>query len=407
MYRKPCSTLSSLTCSYVVLLLFIGHICSAIAAVYSLSFPFPIDSMGISPVSLRFNNGNQPSDWVYTIFGAGSVWYSDPSIAKLMTQAPLSFDELLRRNITLRYLQQSNLPFINQQCAIEILGFARLEVDRPFLLRSKYEEAGFGNASVSWRFHGDNPAVSHLPWSCIYRSLHENWRTETHYCIHYRAVLFYCPSPVGKKSCGEIRRDGRFNHENSDIDFNLTVSLRHMMWHSNFSARLLKGIANETVSHSHDIRRSKSHVNNFLQRTANLSKNNSSPEKRIHSIHDSKQLPSYEMVVCGVIPYTTHDPDKARANGAMLQEWIHYYHRLGFRVIIYDRDGENRQFIYNTTHSKLLGMGPFEVVYHNYTIRGLLDPTHKIHYDNSEPLNATDSNRKFRYESQGHDKVRE
>ena len=130
----------------------------------------------------------------------------------------------------------------------------------------------------------------------------------------------------------------------------------------------------------------------------------------------------------------------------MLLEWIRYHAQLGFKLLIYDRDGANEEHIYHsyygaaqriripkegklgtlhfsypliiscyyplsTPHSALVSDSPPPPplsVYHPYTIRGLLDPNRKgIRYDNTDAgfdYNDTDPKRGS-FEAQGHDKV--
>jgi len=116
------------------------------------------------------------------------------------------------------------------------------------------------------------------------------------------------------------------------------------------------------------------------------------------------------VAVCMAVPYTSFDTEKADANGAMMIEAIRYYAKLNFKVIVYDRDGANRHHIYNSSYAKAQKTGPLELVYHNYTIRGLLHPEMRgFKYDNTEVFYENDKkaafNRKSRFESQGHDKT--
>jgi hypothetical protein len=85
--------------------------------------------------------------------------------------------------------------------------------------------------------------------------------------------------------------------------------------------------------------------------------------------------------ICVVVPYTSNDPEKAIANGAMLFEWVRYYGQLGIKTIVYDRDGANRQYIYDSVYGYAHTRNDKKVfehlVYHGYTVRGLLDPSRK------------------------------
>ena len=105
-------------------------------------------------------------------------------------------------------------------------------------------------------------------------------------------------------------------------------------------------------------------------------------KEKIVSSARSMRLP---LAVCTVIPYTSSDPEKAFANTAIMIEWIRYHTKLGMKVIVYDRDGANRDYIFNSSYGISQGILKLDFVYHNYTIRGLLDPLKKgLRYDNTE-----------------------
>jgi hypothetical protein len=102
-------------------------------------------------------------------------------------------------------------------------------------------------------------------------------------------------------------------------------------------------------------------------------------------------------------------------------------------VVVYDRDGANKDFIFNSKYGRGTLSSYYEDLhYYDYTIRGLLDPSMKgdivlhvlvrhhrrlnsnkcsgITYDNTElnkRYNDSDkaSSRRQRFESQGHDKT--
>jgi hypothetical protein len=91
---------------------------------------------------------------------------------------------------------------------------------------------------------------------------------------------------------------------------------------------------------------------------------------------------------CLVLPYMTSIPEKADVNGAMLYEWVRYHSMMGFKIIIYDRNGANREYIFNSTYgaaNNQQGMNwTSNVVYLRHTVFGLLDKAHlEAHYDNA------------------------
>lgn len=75
----------------------------------------------------------------------------------------------------------------------------------------------------------------------------------------------------------------------------------------------------------------------------------------------------------------------------MIFEFVRYYAKLGIRIIMYDRDGSNRKYIYDSAYGNAQDRHKREylksLTYFPYTIRGILDPNRSgIQYDNTEAL---------------------
>lgn len=211
-------------------------------------------------------------------------------------------------------------------------------------------------------------------WDCFYRPLFENWREERKCTApNFWSIVYYCPSRPSQNQDESCRAFERFTTGKSTIIVNLTTSLRSTSWNSSFEV-------------------------NIRQKEISID--------RVTSTIDDQKL---QLAVCTVIPYTSTDTDKSIANGAMLVEWIRFHTKLGMKVIIYDREGSNSHHIFNSSYAKSHGITRLHFVYHNYTIRGLLDSAKKgIRYDNTEgeySNPADELSRLSRFESQGHDKT--
>lgn len=210
-----------------------------------------------------------------------------------------------------------------------------------------------------------NLSIGGQLWPCFYRAVYENWRTESMYTKpNFWAVLLFCPPPNLEVSCTDLEA-----YKEKKLSFPVTVAIKTAtaVWNTSFVA------------------------NNI---------------DRAKVIDKLKELMN-PMAVCVSVPYTSTDSDKAIANGAMLAEWIRYHVKLGVKVIVYDRDGANVQYIFNSTYNRAQGVrNENKFVYHPYTIRGLLDPSRKgIRYDNTEIIQYENTTqevlRRNRYESQG------
>jgi hypothetical protein len=178
---------------------------------------------------------------------------------------------------------------------------------------------------------GEAPMVitqSSVPWTCYYRSMTESWRVPR----VYWPIIFYCPAPNNAICTG---------HHEMETDMLLTGQLKmdihNTTWKTRFPLHFEKEPAKPTA--------------------------------------------------CLVLPYRTSIPEKADVNGAMLYEWVRYYSMLGFKIIIYDRNGANRQYIFNSTYgaaNNQQGMNwTSNVVYLRHTVFGLLNKAHlEAQYDN-------------------------
>eukprot|EP01034_Spumella_vulgaris_P021876 gene21876-27951_t len=220
-----------------------------------------------------------------------------------------------------------------------------LESDSPFKMIKKNVNPMLGTAMLT---------IGSNQWSCFYRPLYENWRNniDSDTSPNFWAVVFYCPT-IDTVMCG-AQRDPFEQKEK------LSASL--LMQHPDSKSSYWR---TDIVLRKH-VRRRK------------------------------RKTPT--IAVCTSMPYLTADRNKEVANGALFYDWTRYYLNLGVQVIIYDRDGNHRDYLFNNPYAtKQLGASTAggrellshpNLVYHNHTILGLLDTkSPKTRYDNTEGLN--------------------
>lgn len=350
-----------------------------------------VDNLTIT--SVLYNPTSHVSDWVDKIFGSKAIINKKNDFGYDLGPQPLSDSEIIDRFS--RFHRNFALPHyaLWPVCSLELLGFVLNSEDGQFSPSIRYG-AFVGNATVIIEDR-------QIDWNCFYRPVYENWREEKNYSKpNYWGVMFFCPSP-NSTQCSNLEQSIL---SISDVEDSYVHSLNE------------SGIVSLTTPGGDKWRTS------FLSRPF-ISKeeryttfdNNNTPHNysKPHNISSHVMVkPKIMHAVCLSIPYTSTDTAKAAANGAILLEWIRYYSSIGFKVLVYDRDGANFHHIYNSSYgaSQNIRIPRGRLVYHPYTIRGLLDASRKgLTYDNTEGEISNDieaeNQRVGRFESQGHDKV--
>ena len=352
--------------------------------------------------SVSYNPSHGASDWVDRMFGSKAVFYQKHLEHYDLGDRPLTDAEIDDRSEI--FWKHFQLPAyaLWPACSVDALGYVFESEDgdftpdlrnTPFVGKAMLK---IGKRSLNWR--------------CFYRPVYENWREERRYSgPNYWAVLLYCPAP-NQSACNRLEESIISEKEEYEISDHPTsesgsieISTPHgNIWQASFRSRPF--VTKDELYTSH----------NLTESTPN--KGRASGTEDISILSRPEKLKSKPRTVppavCLSIPYTSTDTGKMAANGAILLEWIRYYALLGFKVIIYDRDGANEKHIFKSKYgiSQKIRIPKGKLVYHPYTIRGLLDPSRKgLKYDNTEKavmddLDA-DEMRKGRFEAQGHDKV--
>lgn len=351
--------------------------------------------------SVLYNPTNHVSDWVDTLFGSKAIInqaYIDDTLGILydVGKEPLNHEEIFYRSQ--RFREKFSLPpyALWPGCSVDLLGYVHLSDEGPFTpsLRAK---VFVGKAILTIEKRSMN-------WDCYYRPVYENWRTEKNYSSpNYWAVVFFCPSPY-LDDCEAI--ESRYDAESVN---NTSKHLRSEF--GKVSMKTPTGSWWNTTFKSIPFTTKKQQYKPYYSTRNDATKVNDKTyiDSSPGILLKPRNIPP---AVCLSIPYTSTDAGKEVANGAILLEWIRYYTLLGFKVLIYDRDGANRKHIFNSTYGKAqnIRIPRSGFVYHPYTVRGVLDPSKKgLKYDNTESKveddDVIEELRKGRFESQGHDKV--
>lgn len=316
------------------------------------------NSHGLTLTSFLFNPQNFYSEWVDHILGSKAVFYSKPSLngSTFIETRHVNENQLHLRHKEVENAFKFPEYAIIPPCSIEMLGFVPLDIEAPFTRGEKTFNLTIGSGDLN---------IRNMKWKCFWRPLYENWRTETTIVkAQFWSLVIFCPART--ESACERLSDINSGTNTVISNTSLTIYLKKANWTTTFTARVMNQGA---------LLRSLSAYN-------------------------------YPMAMCVIVPYTSSDAIKARANGAMLAEWIRYHIKIGMKVIVYDRDGANIEHLHNTPYMRAQGIGDLDFVYYNYTIRGLLDPGQSgFKYDNTERVGADALELRYRYESQGHDKT--
>jgi hypothetical protein len=357
-------------------------------------FSFDLTSVtNLTITSVLYNPTSHVSDWVDKIFGSKAIINKKNDYGYNLGPRPLTDSEIVDRYI--RFKRNFALPHyaLWPACSLEFLGFVANSEDGQFSPSIRYG-AFVGNATVVIKERS-------IDWRCFYRPVYENWREEKNYSKpNYWGVIFFCPSP-NSTECSNLEQsmlntsdfEAPYRHSLNESGIVSLTTPAGDEWRTGFLSRpfISKDERYTTFDQSYN------------------TQNNGQPHN-VSGYVMAKAKSAH--AVCLSIPYTSTDTAKASANGAILLEWIRYYSSIGFKVLVYDRDGANYQHIFNSSYgvSQNIRIPRGKLVYHPYTIRGLLDASRKgLTYDNTEAeiLNdkQADDQRRGRFESQGHDKV--
>jgi hypothetical protein len=133
----------------------------------------------------------------------------------------------------------------------------------------------------------------------------------------------------------------------------------------------------------------------------------------IDLINSARKPRNEELGVCSIIPYVSSDDIKAEINGAMIYDYIRYYSQLGYKIMLFDRNGRHFNAIFSSKYAKRFdsssastssspGNSQFTLHYYNYTILQALNgyPI-DVRYENDIGLSPavvyTDYDKRYTY----------
>lgn len=304
--------------------------------------PFSINSSSLSITSIQYNQFSTPSEWVDNLLGSKAHFIRknrhNPE------DYPERYSEIRKLNVTPDEID------LWSECSFEILGFVRLDVQKPILRKNKQNKPLLG--------HGKLLIGTNFNFQCFWRVVFGHYEhTTLKMGATFSSIVFYCPAPRihmnfrrTKQICADISSRLR-NKQINNYEVTMSIedteqsTLNKVDWKNKFAARI------------------------FLD-------NKDASTKR--QVLDSTQ----KFAVCLSIPYSSSDPEKVISNGALLAEFIRYYSLLGFKVFVYDRDGMNKAVLDKSPYMVARNI-TLDFVYYNYTIYGLLNPdTFGMRYDN-------------------------
>lgn len=236
------------------------------------------------------------------------------------------------------FRSQFQLPVHAQRpvCSVELLGFVRLGPP-PFPGKYRYKLIT-GEASLKV----ENSTV---PWFCFYRATFESWRTSPTLAL---SVVYFCPVPQNI-DCNQLQE--------MDITLravgHLSMTTHNRTWDADFEAA--------AINYPPSPEENESGLGNVI-------------------------LP--QPTACLAIPYISIQKNKRRVNEALVFEWVRYYATLGFKVMVYDKNGAHRDAICTDAYGlsqKQHGRDWLKMVdYYPYTIFGLLTKENSnLQYDNT------------------------
>lgn len=319
-----------------------------------------IQDMQLKPSSLSitgflYNHDNRRSRWVDKVFGVESVYFY-ANQEPISSNKPVTKDELTNSSKNFKlFVNQDMITHNHPFCSMELLGAVPLDIygkddQQPFSVDYKTIGVPAGNGEINV-----DEITRNVPIKCFYRAVFENWKPETDRSKpNFWSLFVYCPV-FSKEICHYMN-----NHAiqtNLKLQMNIKINLRTQVWENSFYVKL-------------------------NQPFRLMEKAEEREDKQLH------------FGICLSIPYVSTDEEKYLANGIMLTEWIRYYSSLGMKVFIYDRDGGNEQFLDELVSKDQVSAD--HLVYYNYTIRGLLDPsTRNMQWDNNEMIGNLKPNKTF------------
>jgi hypothetical protein len=323
--------------------------------------------------SVTYNPSSRYSDWVPRIFGEEAIFHNR-SYAK-RAGAYLTPEEKVQRSKLFREHFQLPSEAILPSCSFEMLGYAVADYDHPISHYYMLTAPSIGVGSLTFMYgNGESDT-----WKCYYRAMYEfSAKKLLVLPIQHWPIFIYCPAPKHDHSCLNIHnwykqsllqmvmkaepKNTVLENEARDLD-------NDIMQFSQNSFSTIKKFENLLASSIQNI---------FLPARLDVYLMHSkwSVDMKLDLLNMVRKPKSKARAICTVIPYTAIDPGRREINDAMAFDFIRYYNRLGFKVVMYDRDGINFNGIMSSPYSQLQRDDPkdLDLLYFNFTVLQRLIP---------------------------------
>ena len=215
-------------------------------------------------------------------------------------------------------------------------------------------------------------------WKCVYRSTYAAWRPSVQGSAS-RPVLIYCPAPVTAAE-GKIDGGDRISKGSSSETTAEKQCRAFEQQYTDTSAD--GGTLGNTVSYKLQL-----HLTDPALTPLEAEFSTYKDSGQVSRFWAQERAGRTPVAVCTAWPYTTSDFTKTHANQAMVYEFLRYYSNLGFWLMVYDNNGVNMKGVFDSAYARanpqrgrFAGAIDKYLMYHNYTIAGLIAPQSSPHY---------------------------
>ena len=284
----------------------------------------PAQEVPLLVTSFQFQKGRTSSIWIDRLLGTRAVAFTKNDTLNRDTFQEHDLHDSMEK--TKKYLFPVP-PW--HQCSMELLAFVLLDDVKGASFQRFSGSPLVGHARISL-FHGGTIVP------CTYRSLYDSWRPSprANTAPNYQTVFVTCPVQ-NASTCRDVQKMLSINSAPSVV---------------------LELLQSDHIDHT---LRAPFQIHSQSYKTAR---------------DTSENRPA---AACLVLPYQSSNIQATQINQAMVVEWIHHHTSLGFRILIYDRQGSFQQALHNNSYSFLRSINTTQsshVIYHPFTIRELLDP---------------------------------
>lgn len=338
-----------------------------------------INTSALTVSSITYNPSSKYSDWVSRLFGEQAIFHNR-SFSKRAGAYLLPEEKFDRSRIFKEHFQlppEAILP----SCSFEIMGFALVDFDHPISHYYMHTAPSVGVGKLSFQFPSDSSSEPPIDtWKCYYRAMYEFTAKKLLLLpvVHW-PIFIYCPAPKHDYSCLNVHDWYKRSLIAKVMEKNIPhdeaskkLSSQELAAKLQFSDRSFDGFRH----YKHLIQSSIGELLLPAQLDLFLMHGTWTNQLQLDMMNIVRKPKSNSRAICAVIPYTATDSVRKDINDGMAYDFIRYYNRLGFKVVIYDRDGVNYDHIMHGAYSQIQGddSSQFDLLYYNFTVLQRLIP---------------------------------